>query len=277
MNFGRAKTILIFIFAIVNLFLVGYIFVTSYDITTPDNITVEKTISILKKRNVFLDKNVKLTKADNINYLNLKGITTDENVIASKLLGSYIKKSGKYFGDFGDLTITNGEFEWNVKDSHTFKEFNEKSVVRYAEKFLKDHQIDTSDLRPESVSLNDGNYEIEFHHHFFDKELFNVKTTVFVSGGGVYKVLGRIFTLDSLSESEKFTNNPINVLLNYSAEKDKSKKVEILAVNPGYYTENNPGEFKSLSVQPCFELVLKSGESIYFDAVSAKMIKQAQN
>lgn len=277
MNFGRAKTILIIIFAIVNLFLVGYIFFTSYDITTPDNITVDKTISILEKRNVFLDKSVKLTRADNINYLNLKGITSDENVIASKLLDSYTKNGGKYSGDNGDLTITNGEFEWNVKDSHTFKEFNEKSVVKYAEKFLKNHEIDMSDLKLESVSLKGGNYEIEYHHYFFDKELFNVSTTVFVSGGGVYKVIGRIFSLDSLSESEKFTNNPINVLLNYSAGKDKSKKVEILAVNPGYYTENNPGEFKSLSVQPCFELVLKSGESLYFDAVSAKMIKQAQN
>lgn len=277
MNFGRAKTILIILFAIVNLFLISYIFVTSYDITTPNGKTIEDTVKILNKRNVFLDKSVKITKSDNINYLNLKGITADEKIIASKLLGEFTIKDGKYIGDKGDLKITNGEFLWNVKDSHTFKEFNEKSVKKYVFKFLKDHEIDTSDLKAESAEIVDGNYKILYHHYFFDKELFNVSTEVYVSGGGVYQVRGRIFTLDSLSQSEKYANNPINVLLNYSAYKNQEEKAEIKAINAGYYTESNPEEYKSLSAQPCFEIVLKSGESLYFDAVSAKMIKQAQN
>lgn len=277
MNFGRAKTILIILFAIVNLFLIGYIFVTSNDITTPNSKTIEDTVKILSERNVVLDKSVKITKSDNINYLNLKGITADEKVLASKLLGEFIVKDGKYFGESGDLEITNGEFLWNVKDNHTFKEFNKKNVVNYSTKFLKKHEIDTSVLRENSAELINGNYKIIYHHYFFDKELFNVSTEVYVSGGGVYQVRGRIFTLDSLSGSEKFTNNPINVLLNYSANKSKDEKAEIIAVNAGYYTESNPKEYKSLSAQPCFEIVFKSGESLYFDAVSAKMIKQAQN
>ena len=277
MNFGRAKTILIILFAIVNLFLIGYIFVTSDDITTPNSKTISDTVKILNERNVFLDKSVKITKSDNINYLNLNGITTDERVLASKLLGEYTKKNNKYVGDFGDLEIKNGEFIWNVKDNHTIKNFDQKNVTRYVFSFLKDHQIDTSDLKAESAELVDGNYKVVCHHYFFDKELFNVSTEVYVSGGGVYQVKGRIFTLDSLSQSETQANNPINVLLNYSANKNKEEKAEIIAINAGYCTENDPKEYKSLSAQPCFELVFKSGERLYFDAFSAKLIKQAQN
>jgi len=273
MNFGRAKTILIILFAIVNLFLIGYIFVTSTDITVPNSKTVSDTIEILNKRNVFLDKNVKLAAVENINYINLKGITSDEKSLASKLLGHFTFADGKYKGDGGELKITNGEFIWNVKDSHTFKDFDKKSVVNYALSFLNNHQIDTSSLKIEDVLLENGNYKIIYHHYFFDKELFNIETEVFVSGGGVYLVKGRIFSLDSLSESEKYTNNPINVLLNYSASKEISEKVEISAINAGYYTENKPLSFKSLSAQPCFEIILKSGERLYFDAISAKMIK----
>ena len=95
MNFGRAKTILIVLFVIVNIFLVGYIFVTSTDITTPNSRTVSDTERILKGRNIFLSDKINLSSSENINYLNLKGLTTDERIIASKLLGPFSIKDSK--------------------------------------------------------------------------------------------------------------------------------------------------------------------------------------
>lgn len=273
MNFGRAKTILIVLFAIVNMFLAGYIFVTSNDILTPDSKTISNAVNILNKRNVFLKNNVKLSASENINYLNLKGITSDEKILASKLLGPFTIKNSKYISDSGDLKITNGEFLLNIKDNHTFKEFSEKAVSKYAVKFLKEHEMDVSDLKVFDVVNENGNYKVTLRHYFFDKPLFNVKTDVYISGGGVYRIEGSIFTLDSLSESKKYTNNPINVLLSYSAERQSNEKIEIAQINAGYYTENKPNDFKSISALPCYEIVLTDGSRLYFDAVSAKMVK----
>ncbi len=276
MNFGRAKTILIFLFIIINLFLVGYIFATSNDITTPDKKTVETTKQVLKSRNIILNEKINLKSGEKINYLNLEAVTKDEKVFASKLLGSFKAKGSTYTGDFGDLTITNGSFVWNIKDNHNFSEFNEKKVKKYAVDFLQNHEIDTSVLKATDISHEDGNYKVTFSHFFFDKELFNIKTYVFVSGGGVYKIEGNIFALESLSGSEQ-TCNPINTLLNYSATKNIEKTEEIIQINSGYYSESSPTNYKSISVQPCFELVFADGTKLYFDAFSSKPIKQAQN
>lgn len=276
MNFGRAKTILIFLFLLLNLFLIGYIFATSNDITVPDNKTVATTVEILKSRNIYLDEKINLSSTEKINYLNLEAITKDEKVFASKLLGSFKAKDNTYIGDFGDLTITNGSFVWNIKDNHSFSEFNANQVRNYAIKFLKKYEIDTSVLKVSDVSLTGGNYKVTFSHYFFDKELFDIKTCVYVSGGGVYKIEGNIFALVSLSESEQ-SGNPITTLLNYSATKETDKKEKIIRINPGYYSENNPAHYKSLTAQPCFEIVFSDGEKLYFDAISSKPIKKAQN
>lgn len=276
MNFGRAKTILIFLFLIINLFLLGYIFVTSNDITIPDRKTISTTTEILKKRNIILNENINLSSGEKINYLNLIALTQDEKVFASKLLGEFKAKGNTYTSDLGELTITNGSFVWNVKDSHNFVEFNEKSVKNYAVKFLKKLETDTSVLKISDISDNDGNYKITFSHYFFDKELFNIKTYVYVSGGGVYKIEGSIFSLDSLTGSEQ-RSNPLPALLNYSASKNTDEKEEIVSINSGYFCESSPGSYKSLSAQPCFEVVFSDGEKLYFDAISSKPVKQAQN
>ena len=276
MNFGRAKTILIFLFMIINLFLVGYIFATSNDITVPDNKTVSTTIEILKSRNIYLNEKINLSSGEKINNLNLTAATKDEKVFATKLLGSFKAKNNTYIGDNGELTVKNGSFVLNYKDNHFFSEFNAKNVKKYAIKFLKDHEIDTSVLKVTDVSLVNGNYRVTFSHFFLDKELFNLKTYVYLSGGGVYKIEGNIFSLEFLSGSEQ-RSNQITVLLNYSAAKDTPEKVEISEINSGYYCENNPEDFKSLSAQPCFEIVFKNGEKLYFDAFSSQPIKKAHN
>jgi len=272
MNFGRAKTILIVLFVIINLFLIGYIFVTSKDITVPDNETINRTVEILKSRNIVLNEKINLSSGEKINYLNLEAITTDEKVFASKVLGSFKAKKNTYTGDFGDLTVTNGSFVWNVKDNHNFSEFNEKSIKNYAIKFLKNHEIDTSVLKVSDISLINGNYKVTFSHYFFDKQLFNIKTYVYVSGGGVYKIEGNIFSLKSLSGSEQRCN-PVPVLLNFSSANKYKEKIEIKEINSGYYCESSPESYKSLSAQPCFEFVLSTGEKLYFDAFSSKPIK----
>ena len=276
MNFGRAKTILIFLFLLLNLFLIGYIFVTSNDITVPDNKAVSATTEILKSRNIYLNDKINLKSVEKINYLNLEAITKDEKAFASKLLGAYRAKGNTYTGDYGDVTITNGSFVWNVKDNHFFSEFDEKHVKNYAVKFLKKHEIDTSVLKITDVSLVNGSYKIVFSHYFFDKELFNIKTNVYVSGGGVYKIEGNIFSLISLSGSEQ-KSNPVTALLDYSASKKTSEKEEIISINSGYYSESEPKDYKSLSAQPCFEIVFSDGRKLYFDAISSKPIKKAQN
>ena len=276
MNFGRVKTLLIFIFMIVNLFLVGYIFATSNDITIPDRKTVDTTVEILKTRNIILNEKINLGTGEKINNINLEAVTMDEKVFASKLLGSFKAKGNNYIGESGDLTITNGSFVWNVKESHSFSEFNENQIRKYAVKFLNRYEFDTSLLKITDISLINGNYQVTFSHFFFDKELFNIKTKVFISGGGVYKVEGNVFSLVSLSGTEQ-TCNPINTLLNYSSTKDMSKKEEIVQINSGYYSESSPKNYKSLSALPCFELVFADGRKLYFDAFSSKPIKQAQN
>ena len=276
MNFGRAKTILIFLFVIINLFLVGYIFYTSKDITVPDKKTVSTTIEILKERNILLNEKINLASSEKINYLNLEATTKDEKVFASKILGSFKARGNTYTGDFGDLTINNGCFVWNIKDNHTFSEFNEKQIKKYAVDFLKKSEIDTSVLRVTDISLINGNYKVTFSHYFLDKELFNLKTYVYVSGGGVFKIEGSIFSLASLSGSEQRCN-PVTILLNYSASKEISEKKEITEINSGYYCESDPKNYKSLSAQPCYEIVFSDGTKLYYDAFSSKPIKQAQN
>ena len=276
MNFGRVKTLLILLFLIVNLFLIGYIFVTSNDITAPDRKTTKTTVEILKNRNITLNEKINLASAEKINNINLEAVTMDEKSFASKLLGEFKAKGNNYKNDFGDLTITNGHFVWNVKESHNFSEFNEKQVKKYAVQFLNKHEFDTSLLKITDVSLINGNYQVTFSHFFFDKELFNIKTKVYISGGGVYKIEGNIFSLVSLSGSEQ-TCNPINTLLNYSATKNIKEKEEIIEINSGYYTESNPEKYKSLSAQPCFEIVFADGKKLYFDAFSSKPIKKAPN
>lgn len=272
MNFGRAKTILIILFVFVNLFLIGYMFFTSNDNITPNSKTITQATEILNSRNVFLSDKIKLSASENINFLNLKNIADDEKAFASAILGKVSLKNSVYYGENGDLTIENSKFILNYNDNHKFSDYSKSEVLSYSTEFLKSKGFDTSILKNSAVEKTGENYKLSYTHYFFDMPVFNLKTFVYVSKSGVYKVEGSAFIVDSLTSSDH-TNNPISVLLAYSAEKKQSEKIEIAEINSGYYSDNMPDEFELISAVPCYELVLTNGTRLYFDATSATAVK----
>lgn len=259
MNFSRAKSYLIVVFIIVNLFLVYYLFsITGSDGVSPQ--TVDDTISILSKKEIKVSKELIKTTPSSLFYLNL------ENPLANKK--SFISSLE------GKVKVTEKGFEFVPKNKKIDFKYLLPSydAARQALSHLKDNGFSGKYLECiGTLDMGKGVYKASFIQSFEGYDIYNTNIDIYYKEGEVISASGVYYNIDSFSAPEESIKTQPEILIRFSG--DIQEKCTVKSIESGYFTEPFKNEYSMISALPCYKITTDNGNKYYYDAVLSTLLK----
>lgn len=235
MQWAKAKTIMIWLFLVVDIILLSFL---AFNKLTDRKDSNENLIKVLKNNNLtiredLLNRNSEKVFAHEFMALNLN------NEIASTFIKNPIKKD-KHTYESEDkkirMNINSGYFNYENKnpDFPEFSGVTRKNVNSKLQPYLKALKINNH-VRPMSITEKNEDITVSYSYFFNDKELYSAELTVVVSKKGIKKMSGNI-NIPNAEGGYDFTLSGIEtVLLNFIQNNTFPDPETIVSINEGFY------------------------------------------
>ena len=258
MNFSRAKSYLIVVFVIVNLFLVyNLISMSSSDRISLD--TIENTIEILNKKNIKIDREIIKKTPETMFYLNLK------NPFATE----------EYISNFkGNCTVSEEGFKFvpenkNIDFKYLLPSYD---AAKQALSHFKDYGLEVKYTKcVGTLDMGEGIYSASFIQSFEGHDIYNTNIDIFYKEGSVLDSSGVYYEIFSFSAPDENIKTQAEILIRFA--NDFNEKCTIKSIESGYFTEPFKNEYSMISAIPCFKITIDNGNKYYYDAISASLLK----
>ena len=146
MNWSRAKTILIILFLLSDLFLLGNIIVSKRNLTSATPQIIESTVKILNSNNITIDQTIIPKNILSVPYAEADNVISDFDDFAKLFLGKNVQKidENTYKTESGTISFSGDSFTYTSITSGNSAESTEKSAELTAIEFLKNKGFDMS-------------------------------------------------------------------------------------------------------------------------------------
>ncbi len=270
MNFARAKTILIFIFIFVNIFLL-----VIYNFLILDHKTIdEKTLmTVLNNNNITVDLSVISNEEVTVPGVEVINTGNDrENFLNSVLGKKYVKIDENTFNsEKMSVIFSSSLIEITAKDNKDkkYKDINELNAGNKVINTLSKMDFDKSHLNVFNVIKNPkGDFYITVNYSYNNLPVFNHRLNVFADQSGIKSIKGNVLSFKELKNHSYDLISVSEVLLDFINQKGddlNDEETSIVDVKRGYFL--NSGELSiSAYAIPSYEIKLKDGRLFYFDA-----------
>lgn len=266
MKWSRAKTIFIYIFIFVNIFLFAVYKMNSSEgkqINTANVIAVLNNYNISVKADVFnnLPKNVKQVEAINI--------AGEESFIKEIMGKEYNSANGVVTADTKTLNL-NSFFTEYINTSPRDKKFsgiNKHNASGKVIAYLSKAGINKKNIYTERVNNSGDKFGIITGYEYDGKKIFNGQLLVTASKKGVEKIYGPFLTFTEIEKRYYSIISSETALIDYLSFYGGSytKKVQITGINNGYFIPQNQGSVSSYAI-PAYEIVFSDNKTVYLDA-----------
>ncbi|NLV77396.1 MAG: hypothetical protein GX023_10550 [Tissierellia bacterium] len=279
MDWSKAKTILIVAFIITNILLI-YVFIGEKGIEEPtlkeDFIgNVEK---LLKDKDIYLATEI----PTDMPYLNTMNVSY-ENMTIDDLNRLFFENKGILVKD-GDafsqivkekesVVIINNKlilYE-NKNDEKTFKNIDRNQAIQIAEEFLKEKNIDTSDMELTFIKEENDTFYIEYSKLYNGVFVERAYTNFQIDGRGVKRFERVWLIVEDLGETEIYISTaPKAILALLDMEDVYGKTIENISLC--YYFDpqkhdylEEPGEAKQGKAIPAWRIQFQDGYKVFID------------
>lgn len=258
MNWSKAKTVLIFFFVIINVFLFYTILGRSLNNYYVSKETVNNTVEILKNSGITIDKDIIPRRIQSASQFEADNIIVSYEEFAKKMLGeNYLKISETEFkGDNGSISYYGDKFIFKSKYSGDTSK-NESNLLS----ILNSYGITLSDY-----TYVDGCFKKNIDgKKVYDCELnfdFTPENELIIYGVWFQKKSEPITTDAELKSAAA-------VLVDFLSEPNRPQgDVVIENIELGYMIYETENFHKSIVPISAWEITLSSGEKVYLDARS---------
>ena len=267
MEWKKAKTILIWLFIVIDVCLLAYNIYSNYGnnkvdfdsllpVLNANNIKISDTVSVKNKKYAFV-------------YEYKKSQITEE--LKTTLLGDYDEiYDGRYTSkDKKSILKTDGnEFFYENKSPHfkDFSDLNEKNSEKILKKYFKLLGIDEF-AQIKAVTKNDDKYTASCIFKIGELEIFSSNLTFIISTNGIHKIYGTLNIPDVKNGYNFELSNIETILLNFSRNEQnnsKNKKITVEEIKLGCYLSDYENAVTSQAL-PAY--MIKTKDKIYiYDA-----------
>ena len=262
MEWGKIKTILIWVFVVVNIFLFSMYFSDLYSGNEISDEVVEDTISVLAKNNVVITKDVMPKDCSDVNIYNVENTYNTVSELMEKVKKTSKSNGITYFND-ENLSVKGKTFTCKVNSNEDVSDISDYS----------EEQIEKTGLL-DDVDYNlreNGGYVYFYLKHgnmiFFDSYI-RVKCT----DKGIQEIYGNNWYCDKVTEgSLAQTVSPAQILIDFAVQMKFTQKVTITKVEAGYYIGNRD-ETVRVTAFPVWEITLSDGGVYYYDRRNGDLI-----
>lgn len=234
MEWKKAKSILIFLFMIIDIFLLGYNFFSNPGY----NVNYGELNSVLSKNNIKICENGSLKNRKNVYVYEFYSVDVSEKAKIS-LLGEYEKKDKNEFTSKNKNAVltTNGNklsYYNSNPDFDGFENISEKNAPKKLKPYLK--LLDPEKYaRLESVTATDGEYIVKYNFFVDGNCLFSSRLEFVVSDKGIHKI-DAVLNIPDRKKGYKFELSGIEtILMNFSQNSNFAEMTEITNITYGYY------------------------------------------
>ena len=269
MNFARAKTILIFIFLFVNIFLIVVYNLFFQKVNTVD---IDVAIDILKNNNITVDKSLVKHFESSMQGAEVYNVSTDKEKTATMFLGeNYTSPRENYYTKEGEsLLISDTSVDYKVFDAKD-KSFNKITHLNAENKTLKalnKKGIGKSVLQVLNITDNgEKNFFVTFMYAYNDYPVFNSNLYATVTDKGITSIKGTVLSFEKIKEKYNLTP-PSNILLELASNnelKSEFQSVQITGLRLGYYLPLGKSETSTYAI-PSYEIEVNDCKVFYYDA-----------
>lgn len=261
MNWSRAKTILIALFLIVDLFLLTTILKGS-DRISPE--IISSTVEVLKNNGITIDKGIIPEKSQRTPYSEVENVITSYDEFAALLLGDDITLSSdnSFSADSKKISFSGNSFVY--ENSISVNDIsNDKNPQTIAAEFLKSIGFDLSEAKVSSQRQGKST-NITFNNYSNSLPIFNSSVTVSVSGEIVTSVSGMWFNRINTNEPDTALKSITSILID--SVSDFEKGTRITSLHLGYTLPDSTTFHKSAVLIPVWQITTEAGQLYHPDA-----------
>ena len=271
MNWAKAKTILIIVFLLLNVFL----FLTYSSILKSKSETdVKQLTQVLEKHNMNLAQNaLKKTpvKLHSVELLNLAG--DNKSCAENFLKDGYTTVNEREFKKGSQtLLINRSEVEYIDSDPQDFsyQDISEERAEKKVSKELTRLGIPEDTLQCVRRFRNSSDHLVLVYNlKYGDFSVFNSAVQVIVCQTGITSIKGVLLAVNETNplDMQYEILNSQNILLELLSNPELNDQIpqEILEVNLGYYIPKNDFVISADAI-PAYQIVLGNGKIYYYDA-----------
>lgn len=255
MEWGRIKTILIWLFSIVNLFLLIMFLDVIYSGTNISDDVIESTVAVLEKNNVIVDKDIVPSTHTTVKICNVENRYNSVLSMLEAAKKTAVQEGSEFYVKDG-ADVGNNTFLSTINESKTIS-----NPVSYAKKMIKKSGLvnDTG----YSVVKKDG--YIYFYLEFENKIFYDSYLKVKVTEKGIQEIYGYNWLGDSITDGGPAeTVSPLEILVDFATQQKFEKKVTVTGMKAGYYIGSR-SETVKVTAFPVWQITLDNGKVFYYD------------
>ncbi len=265
MHWSRVKTILIFLFLALDIYMLAYAVYMNYDPYSTARSEIKDIVSIYKANNLTVDERIIPEKTGRLGIVELNNLWADKSEIAKRFFkDGYIRTGTGSFSSGGETL----EF---FDDMFVYKNNAHREGTGDLREFLNQMGIYTDDSCPNGGTVRQkiGGMSV-------------FETAVTAKGGetGISEMSGYWIISDERNTAFKkqVKLKPISgVLIDFLATDVYNKNGDkIISIETGYSTGSASGDtvYKLVSVVPAYKITTESGGYAVFDATEGVLLYQ---
>ncbi|MEE1042644.1 MAG: hypothetical protein UH854_01635 [Clostridia bacterium] len=263
MEWGKIKTILIFIFVIVNLFLFIMFFKSEYVDNVIGDELVENTVKILEDNNVLIDKSVIPKTHDSVR------ICIVENKYSS--ISDMLKNIWTICAE-NDVTYFN-EKNTDIHENYFVCTVDKVEEVSNITKYAKREIEKTGLLENAEYVIEEDDEYVYFYLKFGNKIFYDSYIKVRATKTGIKEIYGYNWLGDIAFEGGiSQTVSPVEIIIDFTLANNFQNTVEIESVKSGYYIGER-GDTVRVTASPVWEISLNDGQVFYYDMRNGDLLK----
>ncbi len=268
MHWSRVKTILIFLFLVLDIFMFGYVMYADYDPYSTNKSEIRDVISIYKSNNLEVSEKIIPKKTGKLGIVELTNLWTDK----AKIAELFLKKGYTAEGD-GRFVNGNRTLEF-YEDVFVYK----NTDVKAQESFRIDELLEQMYIYTENKCYSGDTVRQKIN----DKPVFETALTAEGGEAGISLMSGYWIISEGTSYLQKppVELKPISgILIDFLSTKAYNKNGDrITAIEIGYSTgaAENDTTHKLVSVLPAYKITAESGGYAVFDATVGELLYETE-
>lgn len=269
MYWYKVKTLLIGLFAAINIFLIVFIVNGKIQQSVYERNETKALLEVLKINGIEAAESVLPSKSKAVKTAAVENLTPDGEEIAKMLLGETYEAVSEENGTIkyvvGDKTAWSVGGKFGYKDNSAIADTNlNKDSVNFAKNVLSGLGIDTSFTKSEIVED-----KIVFTYYFNNLPLFESNLYMKVSDGKVAELGGYIIGINEVDDEKTEVASPNDALARFLRDaKRGEEKQKIVSLSLGYSVllADSSVHFKNTETIPTYKIVTDKNRVFYYDA-----------
>ncbi len=275
MSWSKIKTILIFLFLFVDIFLLYNMFFKTGLGNEVSQQTVNETVSVLRKAGITINPDIISRKTLYMKKPEISNSIDNRQDLAENLIGKAKSSENVYENEKGKITFSAVAFSFENHDKTVkIPDISENNAIERASKYLNSCGFDVQTDAVRDFTSGENGYYIKFGKEIDGYPLYESYLDIYIMPDGTLeKINGYWPEVYDRQDASALCVDSTKVLINLLSAEGITKN-EIVDIQTGYTLGGLPENESPilLTLLPAYRIILKTGENYIFDATNGEFL-----